>query len=237
MESFSSRQPRPVRRRYQDFVWLHNALTLEFPASIVPPLPEKHRLGRYMQQCLRIRLFGHRLKDLRIYQGRSLRTWVCRKAKSEVYYETMWFIQSVTKCAILQSAMVFGSDSSTSRATAISLLQSVFRIHGLCKCLCIGIGRELPSWFLYGQRNDKRMQSRRVPQAASVLESLSDTLLNAFAKVKKPDERFVDMKENIDRLQDNLDIIERLYSRIGKRQSGKWQKIIEELVDFFFFDS
>lgn len=90
---------------------------------------------------------------------------------------------------------------------------------------------------MYGQRNDKRMQSRRVPQAASVLESLSDTLLNAFAKVKKPDERFVDMKENIDRLQDNLDIIERLYSRIGKRQSGKWQKIIEELVDFFFFDS
>lgn len=87
---------------------------------------------------------------------------------------------------------------------------------------------------MYGQRNDKRMQSRRVPQAASVLESLSDTLLNAFAKVKKPDERFVDMKENIDRLQDNLDIIERLYSRIGKRQSGKWQKIIEELVDFFF---
>ncbi|CAO3675977.1 unnamed protein product [Rhizopus stolonifer] len=35
---------RPVRRRFKDFLWLHNALSVEFPTSIVPPLPEKHRL-------------------------------------------------------------------------------------------------------------------------------------------------------------------------------------------------
>lgn len=35
---------RPVRRRFSDFLWLHNALTIEFPACIIPPLPEKHRL-------------------------------------------------------------------------------------------------------------------------------------------------------------------------------------------------
>jgi len=34
-----------VRRRFQDFVFLHNNLVKDFPACIVPPLPDKHRLG------------------------------------------------------------------------------------------------------------------------------------------------------------------------------------------------
>lgn len=76
------------------------------------------------------------------------------------------------------------------------------------------------------------MQSRRVPPASSVLESLSDTLLNAFSRIKKPDERFVDMKDVIDKLEDNLNTVERLYSRIGKRQLGRVGSVArgEEIV-------
>jgi hypothetical protein len=36
-----------ARRRYQDFVWLRAQLVREYPAAIVPPLPEKHRLGAH----------------------------------------------------------------------------------------------------------------------------------------------------------------------------------------------
>lgn len=39
---------RPVRRRFRDFVWLHNALSVEFPACVIPPLPEKHRISKIM---------------------------------------------------------------------------------------------------------------------------------------------------------------------------------------------
>lgn len=39
-------------------------------------------------------------------------------------------------------------------------------------------------------------------------------------KVKKPEEKFEEMKETIDKFQDNLQIIEKLYSRIGKRQES-----------------
>jgi sorting nexin-4 len=53
------------------------------------------------------------------------------------------------------------------------------------------------------------------------LESLSDTLLNAFVKIKKPEERFTVMKDYVDKLEDNLNTVERLYTRIGKRQRGK----------------
>ncbi|KAG0171292.1 intercellular trafficking and secretion [Apophysomyces sp. BC1034] len=74
------------------------------------------------------------------------------------------------------------------------------------------------SYLITTTRNDKQMQSRQVPPPASVLESLSDTLLNAFAKVKKPDERFLSMKDCIDKFEDNLGTVERLYARISKRQ-------------------
>jgi sorting nexin-4 len=35
-----------VRRRFTDFVWLHNQLCNVYPAAIVCPLPDKHRMGR-----------------------------------------------------------------------------------------------------------------------------------------------------------------------------------------------
>lgn len=34
-----------TRKRFQDFAFLRNALVQDFPACIVPPLPDKHRLG------------------------------------------------------------------------------------------------------------------------------------------------------------------------------------------------
>lgn len=36
-----------TRKRFQDFVFLHDALVSDFPACIVPPLPGKHRIGTY----------------------------------------------------------------------------------------------------------------------------------------------------------------------------------------------
>lgn len=34
-----------VRRRFQDFAFVREHLVKSFPASVVPPIPEKHRLG------------------------------------------------------------------------------------------------------------------------------------------------------------------------------------------------
>ena len=34
-----------TRKRFQDFVFLRDKLSKDFPACIVPPLPEKHRMG------------------------------------------------------------------------------------------------------------------------------------------------------------------------------------------------
>lgn len=34
-----------VRRRFQDFTFLHDQLAKAFPACVIPPIPDKHRLG------------------------------------------------------------------------------------------------------------------------------------------------------------------------------------------------
>ncbi|KAI9263795.1 hypothetical protein EDC94DRAFT_517775 [Helicostylum pulchrum] len=67
-------------------------------------------------------------------------------------------------------------------------------------------------------KNDHISQTRHIPPSASLFDTIGDTLVNAFAKIKKPDEKFEEMKESIIKLEDNLNIVERLYMRINKRQ-------------------
>lgn len=40
-----------VRRRFQDFAFLREHLAKAFPACIVPPIPDKHRLGSFSGPC------------------------------------------------------------------------------------------------------------------------------------------------------------------------------------------
>ncbi|CAO3641176.1 unnamed protein product [Mucor fragilis] len=160
VENFSSSKPRPVRRRYQDFVWLHTTLSLEYPACIVPPLPEKHRL-EYIK--------GDRFST-EFIQRRQL--------------SLQWFLDRISRHPLLQK----------SQCTRIFLESTDFK-------------------------NDKRSQVLNIPHTTSIIDSISDTLVNAFAKLKKPDERFEEMKEQISKLEDNLNTVEKLYFRINKRQS------------------
>ncbi|CAG8513478.1 9427_t:CDS:10 [Paraglomus occultum] len=41
-----------VLRRYRDFIWLYNQLTLGNPGVIVPPIPEKHAIGRFQEEFI-----------------------------------------------------------------------------------------------------------------------------------------------------------------------------------------
>ncbi|KAI8342563.1 Vps5 C terminal like-domain-containing protein, partial [Chlamydoabsidia padenii] len=44
-----------VARRYRDFLWLYNQLTNGNPGVIVPPVPEKHALGRFQEEFVESR--------------------------------------------------------------------------------------------------------------------------------------------------------------------------------------
>ena len=55
-----------------------------------------------------------------------------------------------------------------------------------------------------------------------ILDNISDTLLNAFTRVRKPDERFLSMREDVDKFEEGLVLAERLFGRIRGRTSGKF---------------
>ena len=59
-------------------------------------------------------------------------------------------------------------------------------------------------------------------QNNGLMDNISDTLLNAFSKVRKPDERFLAMRESVDKFEERLNVSERLWSRVRSRTNGEW---------------
>jgi hypothetical protein len=54
-----------------------------------------------------------------------------------------------------------------------------------------------------------------------IIDNISDTLLNAFSRVRKPDERFLAMREGVDKFEEDLVLAERLWNRIRGRTNGE----------------
>eukprot|EP00842_Homolaphlyctis_polyrhiza_P005729 jgi/Hompol1/6157/HPOL_002194-RA len=44
-----------VVRRFRDFLWLYNQLLGKYPGAIVPPIPEKHAIGRFQEEFIEAR--------------------------------------------------------------------------------------------------------------------------------------------------------------------------------------
>ncbi|KAI9032265.1 Vps5 C terminal like-domain-containing protein, partial [Hyaloraphidium curvatum] len=47
-----------VNRRYRDFLWLFNQLSIGHPGVIIPPLPEKQTMGRFQEEFVESRRVG-----------------------------------------------------------------------------------------------------------------------------------------------------------------------------------
>ncbi|CAO3617238.1 unnamed protein product [Cunninghamella blakesleeana] len=154
------------RRRFQDFVWLHNVLYVHFPACIVPPLPDKHRL-EYVK--------GDRFSTDFV-------------EKRRVSLER--FLQRIERHPILSRSQYF----------------TMFL--------------ESPEF------NDASARALREGQE-TVIDTIGDSLLNAFAKIKKPDPLFVDMKERVDRLEENFVLLEKTLTRTNKRTEDLSRDYIE----------
>ncbi|KAF5368461.1 hypothetical protein D9758_002281 [Tetrapyrgos nigripes] len=55
--------------------------------------------------------------------------------------------------------------------------------------------------------------------SSGLVDNITDTLLNAFSRVRKPDERFLDMREAVDKYEEGLTLSERLWVRSRNRTS------------------
>ncbi|KDN52362.1 hypothetical protein K437DRAFT_277632 [Tilletiaria anomala UBC 951] len=158
------------RRRYKDFAFLRDALTKDFPACVVPPLPDKHRLEYLTGDRFSAEFVERRTADLQLFLER-----VCRHSILQRTAILRSFLESTEWNVDMHTHM------SQSHATT--------------------------------SPNGEAMSS-------GLLESLSDTLLNAFTKVRKPDAKFVEMRERLEKFEESLASTERILVRNRNRTSA-----------------
>ncbi|KKA28827.1 hypothetical protein TD95_000303 [Thielaviopsis punctulata] len=70
------------------------------------------------------------------------------------------------------------------------------------------------------QRNSMSSDGGAVGSGAGgVFDAFADSVINAFTKVHKPDQRFIDVRDATDKLDENLASIEKILARVVRRQS------------------
>ncbi|KAG8716929.1 intercellular trafficking and secretion, partial [Ceratobasidium sp. 394] len=140
LPTFTQTNP-TARRRFQDFVFLREHLARDFPACVVPPLPDKHRMeyitgDRFGPEFVEKRRFDLHRFLVRLARHPTLQ----RSTLVRAFFEsTEWNVQMHTHLA-------------------------------------------------HPPHPDDQNRSPTSP--AKLLDAVSDTLLNAFARVRKPDDRF-----------------------------------------------
>ncbi|PPQ67141.1 hypothetical protein CVT25_005742 [Psilocybe cyanescens] len=159
---FSTPNP-SSRRRFQDFVFLREHLVRDFPACVVPALPEKHRLEYITGDRFSPEFMERRRLDLHR------------------------FLQRLARHPTLQRS---------------TLVRAFF---------------ESTEWHVHMHQHVAHPPTNEHTQG--LIDNISDTLLNAFARVRKPDERFLTMRENVDKFEEGLVLSERLFSRVRGRTS------------------
>lgn len=65
----------------------------------------------------------------------------------------------------------------------------------------------------------------------SLIDSLSDTFINAFSRVRKPDARFVEMTDELERFEEGLIGVERVIGRGKSRIDGMALTIGDGIIE------
>ncbi|TIA91413.1 hypothetical protein E3P99_01109 [Wallemia hederae] len=151
-----------TQRRYKDFKFLHSQLSSSFPASVIPPLPDQHRLEYLTGDRFSNDFIQRRKQDLERFLQRISRHPILKRSKLviEFFVSTEWN-------TVMHK---LGSQSLSASSNTI--------------------------------------------EPHTLLDNISDSLVNAFTKVKKPDDRFVALKDNLDRLDDSLSNIEKIVHKL-----------------------
>ncbi|PWN98814.1 hypothetical protein FA09DRAFT_317585 [Tilletiopsis washingtonensis] len=190
-----SRTRLTTRRRFQDFVFLRENLKKDFPACLVAPLPDKHRMEYFTGDRFSSEFIERRQADLQLFLERVCRHPILQRAQLlRTFLEsTEWHVD-------------MHSHVSASNANASADGHS-------------GPGGSAPG---------------------GLLDGLTDTLLNAFSKVRKPDEKFEAMKEKLEKLEEGLGSTERVVMRARARHgdlAGDYEEFASAIEGLGYLES
>ncbi|RVD88580.1 uncharacterized protein DFL_002760 [Arthrobotrys flagrans] len=110
----------------------------------------------------------------------------------------------------------FGYDFTNRRAASLNRFLKRLTLHPvLRKTPLLTVFLESPDWNAH-----MRNRSSRLSNASDngVFDGLTDTFLNAFAKVHKPDRRFIEVRERSDKLTEDLTHVSGVFARVVRRE-------------------
>ncbi|KAI9794164.1 MAG: intercellular trafficking and secretion [Peltula sp. TS41687] len=121
----------------------------------------------------------------------------------------------------------FGPDFTNRRAHSLHRFLKRLTLHPvLRRSSILIIFLESEDWNAHMRLRPQRAGSSSTtdPNSTStssggLLDNISDTFLNAFSKVHKPDRRFIEIREKADKLDEDLGHVEKILARVVRRET------------------
>ncbi|KAF8535453.1 hypothetical protein BDD12DRAFT_892935 [Trichophaea hybrida] len=112
----------------------------------------------------------------------------------------------------------FGSDFTHRRAHSLHRFLKRLALHPvLRRASLLTIFLESPDWN--AQMRCRPTTGSDADSGGGVFDGLTDTFLNAFSKVHKPDRRFIEVRDRADKLDEDLTHVEKIIVRVVRRES------------------
>ena len=113
----------------------------------------------------------------------------------------------------------FGPDFTNRRAHSLNRFLRRLTLHPvLRRSSLLIIFLESPDWNAHMRLRPQRSASASEQGGGGVFDNLTDTFLNAFSKVHKPDQRFIEVREKADKLDEDLGHVEKIIARVARRE-------------------
>ncbi|KAL4913364.1 hypothetical protein BDW62DRAFT_166023 [Aspergillus aurantiobrunneus] len=115
----------------------------------------------------------------------------------------------------------FGPEFTTRRAWSLHRFLKRLTLHPvLRRAPLLAIFLESGDWNAH-----MHMRASRTSTGASdgggagIFDNFTDTFVNAFTKIHKPDRRFIEVREKADKLDEDLNHVEKIVARVARRES------------------
>ncbi|KAI9932854.1 intercellular trafficking and secretion [Aspergillus wentii] len=115
----------------------------------------------------------------------------------------------------------FGSEFTTRRAWSLHRFLKRLTLHPvLRRAPLLAIFLESPDWNAHMRLRSSRNNSTSDSSSTTgIFDNFTDSFVNAFTKVHKPDRRFIEVREKADKLEEDLNHVEKIVARVARREA------------------
>lgn len=117
----------------------------------------------------------------------------------------------------------FGPDFTQRRAWSLHRFVKRLTLHPVLRRATIfAIFLESGDWNAHMRMRPGRSSTNASDSSTGgggIFDSVADTFVNAFSKVHKPDKRFIEVREKADKLDEDLNHVEKIIARVARREA------------------